>query len=68
MLEILQQVHILVTSGGVSIGEYDYLGKVFEKIIAKVIFWKTLARPGIPVLCGVWQDKSIFALSGNPTS
>lgn len=68
MLEILQQVDILVTSGGVSMGEYDFLGKVFEKINAKVIFWKTLARPGMPVLCGVWQDKPIFALAGNPAS
>jgi molybdopterin molybdotransferase len=49
MLETLQQVDILVTSGGVSMGDYDFLGMAFEKIGAKVVFWKTLIRPGMPV-------------------
>ncbi|MFB4162309.1 gephyrin-like molybdotransferase Glp [Alteribacillus sp. JSM 102045] len=68
MLEILQQVDILVTSGGVSMGDYDYLGMTFEKIGAKAVFWKTLTRPGMPALYGTWQDKPIFALAGNPAS
>lgn len=68
MIEILQQVDILVTSGGVSMGEYDYLGRAFEKIGAKVVFWKTLIRPGMPVLYGTWKDKPIFSLAGNPAS
>jgi molybdopterin molybdotransferase len=68
MIEVLQQVDILVTSGGVSMGDYDYLGLAFERIGAKVIFWKTLTRPGMPFLFGTWQDKPIFALAGNPAS
>lgn len=68
MIEILQQVDILVTSGGVSMGNYDYLGLAFENIGAKVVFWKTLTRPGMPFLYGTWQDKPIFALAGNPAS
>jgi molybdopterin molybdotransferase len=68
MTEILQQVDILVTSGGVSMGDYDFLGMTLEKIGAKIIFWKTLIRPGMPALYGTWQDKPIFALPGNPAS
>ncbi|ALS23971.1 gephyrin-like molybdotransferase Glp [Paenibacillus naphthalenovorans] len=66
--EALQQVDVLVTSGGVSMGDYDFLGNTFEKIGAKVVFWKTLIRPGMPALFGTWQDKPIFALAGNPAS
>lgn len=68
MIEALQQSDILVTSGGVSMGDYDFLGMAFEKIGAKIVFWKTLIRPGMPVLFGTWQDKPIFALAGNPAS
>lgn len=68
MLESLQQVDVLVTSGGVSMGDYDFLGPAFEKIGAKVVFWKTLVRPGMPALFGTWNDKPIFALAGNPAS
>lgn len=68
MIETLQQVDVLVTSGGVSMGDYDFLGNTFEKIGAKVVFWKTLIRPGMPALFGTWQDKPIFALAGNPAS
>lgn len=48
--------------------EYDFLGMIFEKIGAKIVFWKTLIRPGMPALYGTWQDKPIFALPGNPAS
>ncbi|GGG13677.1 molybdopterin molybdotransferase MoeA [Paenibacillus abyssi] len=68
MLKALQKADVLVTSGGVSMGDYDYLGLAFEKIGAKVIFWKTLVRPGMPVLFGMWHHKPIFALAGNPAS
>jgi molybdopterin molybdotransferase len=68
MVEVLQQVDILVTSGGVSMGNYDFLGEAFEKIGAEVVFWKTLTRPGMPVLYGKWNDKPIFSLAGNPAS
>ncbi len=68
MLCVLQQVDILVTSGGVSMGDYDFLGRAFEKIGAKVILWKTLTRPGMPFLFGTWKNKPIFALAGNPAS
>lgn len=68
MIEALQQVDVLVTSGGVSMGDYDFLGNTFENIGAKVVFWKTLIRPGLPALFGTWQNKPIFALAGNPAS
>lgn len=68
ILESLQQVDILVTSGGVSMGDYDFLGRAFEAIGAKVVFWKALIRPGMPILFGTWQGKPIFALPGNPAS
>jgi len=58
---------VIVSSGGVSAGEADFLpGLVGE--LGKVHFWKVRMRPGMPVLCGEIGRALIFALPGNPVS
>lgn len=58
---------LIVTCGGVSAGEADYLPKVVADI-GRVHFWKVLMKPGMPFLFGEVGNTLLFALPGNPVS
>jgi len=58
---------LLVTSGGVSVGDYD-LVKGMLKDLGKMNFWKVAMRPGQPLAFGVVFGKPLFGLPGNPVS
>jgi molybdopterin molybdotransferase len=58
---------ILVTSGGVSVGDYD-LVKAMLKDLGKMKFWKAAMRPGQPLAFGMVFGKPLFGLPGNPVS
>jgi molybdopterin molybdotransferase len=58
---------ILVTSGGVSVGDYD-LVKGMLKELGKINFWKVAMRPGQPLAFGMVFGKPLFGLPGNPVS
>lgn len=59
---------ILVLSGGVSMGDYDFTKPVFAELGADMNFWKLAIRPGQPVAFGKIQGKLAFGLPGNPVS
>ena len=59
---------ILVLSGGVSMGDYDFTKAVFQEIGAEMNFWKLAIRPGQPIAFGKIQGKLAFGLPGNPVS
>jgi molybdopterin molybdotransferase len=60
---------ILVLSGGVSMGKYDYIPQIMDELGMRLVFHKILQRPGLPMWFGVSaQDKPVFALPGNPVS
>lgn len=59
---------IIVTSGGVSMGEYDYVKEVMNELGMEEKFWKVAMRPGKPNLFGTIQGKPFFGLPGNPVS
>jgi molybdopterin molybdotransferase len=59
---------ILVLSGGVSMGDYDFTKAVFREIGAEMNFWKLAIRPGQPLAFGKIQGKLAFGLPGNPVS
>lgn len=62
-----ERCDLIVSSGGVSAGEADFLpGLVAE--LGKVHFWKVRMKPGMPVLCGEIGQALVFALPGNPVS
>jgi len=61
------QADILVTSGGVSVGDYD-LVKAMLRELGKMNFWKVAMRPGQPLAFGVISGKPLFGLPGNPVS
>ena len=58
---------LFLTSGGVSMGEWDFVRKLMEEE-GDVAFWRVRIRPGSPPLFGHWNDTPMFGLPGNPVS
>ena len=63
----LQDVDLLISSGGVSVGEADYLGQVIREE-GCLEFWKLALKPGKPFTFGAYQGAPVIGLPGNPTS
>jgi molybdopterin molybdotransferase len=59
---------VVITSGGVSVGDYDFVKEVFRDIGVRVEFWKVAQRPGHPMAFGLIGQKPVFGLPGNPVS
>ncbi len=62
-----EEADLIVSSGGVSAGEADYLPGILSQI-GKVYFWKVRIKPGMPFLFGRVGRAMMFALPGNPVS
>jgi molybdopterin molybdotransferase len=63
------ELDVLVLSGGVSMGQFDFVPSVLTELGAKLVFHKVAQRPGRPMWFGVSaRGKPIFALPGNPVS
>ena len=58
---------LLVTSGGVSVGDYDLVKKMLDEM-GQMNFWKVAMRPGQPLAFGMISGKPLFGLPGNPVS
>lgn len=61
----------IVTSGGISVGEYDYLKRVLISLGTRVAFWRVRMKPGSPFAFGIVDDLGgipWFGLPGNPVS
>ena len=58
----------LITSGGVSVGDYDLVKQVLGEAGADMKFWKVAMKPGRPLAFGVIQGKPAFGLPGNPVA
>jgi len=65
-------IDILITTGGVSVGKYDFMQDAIKSIGAEIQFWKVNIKPGKPLLFSTYtkEDKiiPIFSLPGNPVS
>lgn len=59
---------IVITTGGVSVGDFDYLPQIYDAINAKVLFNKIAMRPGSVTTVAVADGKYLFGLSGNPSA
>jgi len=58
----------VVTTGGVSVGELDFVKAAFENLGGKLGFWKVSIKPGKPFVFGQLGEKPLFGLPGNPVS
>lgn len=59
---------VLVTTGGVSVGDRDLTRAVLESMGTRIDFWRVAMRPGKPVTFGRWGRTAVFGLPGNPVS
>lgn len=64
----LSEVDMLITTGGVSVGDYDYLPAIYDKLGASVLFNKVAMRPGSVTTVAQLNGKLLFGLSGNPSA
>jgi molybdopterin molybdotransferase len=68
MLERGLATDVLVTSGGVSVGEHDLVRAVEVALGVEEVFWRVAMKPGKPVSFGVRGETLVFGLPGNPVS
>lgn len=59
---------ILVITGGVSVGDRDFVKVAIEKLGGSVTFWKVNMKPGKPLAFAMLEGKPVFALPGNPVA
>ncbi len=65
----LTERDVLILSGGVSKGKFDFVPKVLERLGVRQIFYRVAQRPGMPMYFGVGPaGQAVFGLPGNPVS
>ena len=65
--EASQAADVVITSGGVSVGEADFVKQILNQL-GEVLFWKIAMRPGRPLAYGKLGQAHFFGLPGNPVS
>lgn len=65
---VICESDVVLISGGISVGDYDFVGKTLEKLNVKNIFYKIKQKPGKPLFFGKKGNVLIFALPGNPAA
>ncbi len=68
MAAAIERCDVLITSGGVSMGVYDFTKAAFKDLGAEIFFERVALRPGKPTVFGKVGDTLIFGLPGNPVS
>ncbi len=66
--EALTESELVLISGGISVGDYDFVGDVLEELEVTQLFYKVKQKPGKPLFFGKKESKNVFALPGNPAS
>jgi len=64
----LQTSDIVITTGGVSVGDYDYMPAIYKALNADVLFNKIAMRPGSVTTVASLGQQLLFGLSGNPSA
>jgi len=68
LFDAIETCDVVISSGGVSMGRYDYVREVFMDLGVKEHFWKVAQKPGKPLFFGTNNKSLIFGLPGNPVS
>lgn len=66
--EALEDCDFVLSSGGVSMGDYDFVGEILERIGAKIHFTRVRTKPGKPLTFATHPKALFFGLPGNPVS
>jgi molybdopterin molybdotransferase len=64
----LPDTDLLLISGGISVGDYDFVNEVLNENNTKTLFYKIAQKPGKPLFFGKNDNTLIFGLPGNPSS
>ncbi|OIQ93635.1 molybdopterin molybdenumtransferase [mine drainage metagenome] len=64
----LTDCKLLLITGGVSVGDYDFVTAALEECGVKKLFHKIKQKPGKPLYAGITKDQIVFGLPGNPSS
>ena len=67
-LESALESDFVISSGGVSVGAYDFVKEALEAVGAETKFWRVSMKPGKPVVLSRRGDRIVFGLPGNPVS
>lgn len=62
----ISEADLIITIGGVSVGEKDIMHHTVELLNARKLFWGVQLKPGAPTLASVYQETLMISLSGNP--
>jgi molybdopterin molybdotransferase len=68
LMNALEGSDVVLMTGGVSVGDYDFTTQAFDACGVQKVFHKIKQKPGKPILFGVKEDKLVFGLPGNPAS
>ena len=66
--EAIASTDVLLLTGGISVGDYDFVKEGLEQNGVETLFYKVKQKPGKPLLAGIKGSKLVFALPGNPAS
>lgn len=66
--QALSENNLVLTTGGASVGDYDYLLEVYQELGVEVLFWGLDIKPGRPVLAGVKNKVLVVSLPGTPAA
>lgn len=64
--DFLIQCEVLIITGGISVGDYDFVQQALERAGVEKILYKVKQKPGKPLYCGRKGGTMVFALPGNP--
>ncbi|MES2575783.1 MAG: gephyrin-like molybdotransferase Glp [Bacteroidota bacterium] len=59
---------VILVSGGISVGDYDFVARALKELEVETLFYKVNQKPGKPLFAGKQKDKIVFALPGNPAA
>jgi len=66
--EALSVNDVVLVSGGISVGDYDFVAAALKELEVETLFYKVNQKPGKPLFAGKLKDKMVFALPGNPAA
>lgn len=68
LLSVINENDLVIATGGISVGDYDFVGKALQELQVEELFYKVKQKPGKPLYFGKKEHTLIFALPGNPAA
>lgn len=68
LLSVINENDLVIATGGISVGDYDFVGKALQELQVEELFYKVKQKPGKPLYFGKKEQTLIFALPGNPAA